>query len=69
MSALWLVAAAWMAVALLLAMVIGRAVRIADDADVLGERNFVVDGDPLQAPVPEAFAAAGSYVPPARGIA
>ncbi len=54
MSAVWMVATAWMVVALLLAVVIGRAVRIADDADVLAEFNFVVEGDPVTAPVPEA---------------
>ena len=53
MSALWLVASCWMVVALLLAAVIGRAVRIADeDAALTAELNSVV---------------AGSIAPPSRG--
>jgi hypothetical protein len=63
------IAGAWMVVALLLATVIGRAIRVADDAEVLAELNFVVDGNPLTAPVPEAFAVAGSSFPSARGRA
>ncbi|RBY96249.1 hypothetical protein DQ237_10330 [Blastococcus sp. TF02-8] len=60
---MWFVAAAWMGLALLLATVIGRAVRIADDdAELVTEMNFVVDSNPL-----EAFAgSAGPGVPGPR---
>ncbi|TFV53707.1 hypothetical protein [Blastococcus sp. TF02A-35] len=60
MSAVWMVAAGWMMLALLLATVIGRGIRLADATEGHTELNFVVDGNPLEAPLPEAvFAAAG----------
>lgn len=50
MSAVWMVVAAWTVLALFLATVIGRGIRLADDTEGLGELNFVVDGNPLEAP-------------------
>ncbi|WP_147251436.1 hypothetical protein [Blastococcus sp. TBT05-19] len=68
MSALWLVAGCWIVAALLLAAVIGRAVRIADkDAALTAELNFVVDEHPLPALTSQAFTAADSYGFPTRG--
>ena len=61
MSTLMVVAAAWMVVALVLAPIIGRAVRLADTTEVLADRNAVVDAHPLEALLPELLAAgAGS---------
>ncbi|CCG01362.1 hypothetical protein [Blastococcus saxobsidens] len=56
MSAMVVVGAVWMALALGLALMLGRAIRLADakECRTSHQSNFVVDGDPFDAPLPAA---------------
>ena len=64
MSAMVVVGAAWLVLALGLALLLGAGIRLADakQAAAAAERNFAVDGDPFAAPLPAApvFASTGT---------
>jgi hypothetical protein len=56
MSAMVVVGAVWLALAMGLALLLGRSIRLADarQAAAVAARNFVVDGNPFAAPLPMA---------------
>lgn len=70
MSAMVVVGAVWMALALGFALMLSGAIRLADarESRTSSELNFVVDGNPFQAPLPAAPMLAAATAPPAGTI-
>ncbi|MDK3257108.1 hypothetical protein [Blastococcus capsensis] len=70
MSAVWVVAAVWMGLALVFGLLLSGAIRLADakESRTSGRLNFVVDGDPFDAPLPAAPVFATARAPLAGTI-